>query len=70
MLSASVKTAEDHLADNRRLSATLTRDAAQLKHKIAELTLECETTLRSVRARSKEKEDGMVAHDVRDAPPF
>mmetsp|Transcript_5128 Transcript_5128/g.9691 ORF Transcript_5128/g.9691 Transcript_5128/m.9691 type:complete len:950 (+) Transcript_5128:130-2979(+) len=64
MLSASLKRAEDDLHIARRRNADFSKETAQIKGKINELELESDTTMRSVKALIKDKEDKMVAHDV------
>lgn len=48
----------------RRRNADFSKETAQIKGKINELELESDTTMRSVKALIKDKEDKMVAHDV------
>lgn len=64
MLSGQVKRAEDGLHSAQRRSRDVGKEAEDLSGKISELTLETESTARSLKTTAKEKEDTMVAHDV------
>eukprot|EP00854_Cymbomonas_tetramitiformis_P008918 gene8918-10568_t len=64
MLATSVKRAEDDLNSARRKNSEFNHESGMLRSKIAELSLESETVMRSVKAAIRDKEEQMVAHDV------
>ena len=64
MLSGQVKRAEDALQGAQRRAREVGKEAEDLSGKISELSLETDSTARSLRATEKEKEDTLVSHDV------
>ena len=64
LLSSQVKLAEENLKSASRTKMDFVTSQQSLESSLAELKLETETTLRSVKEKVKEKEDKLVASDI------